>query len=51
MWCPPEFRRVHSSIKRKEDVDSVLYDPDWVRQVNLNKQRIRTEHYNFTGSA
>ena len=25
MWCPPDFRKVHSANRRKEKIDTVLY--------------------------
>ena len=28
MWCPPDFRRIHSSIRRKDKMDAELYDVD-----------------------
>ena len=27
MWCPNDFRRIHSALKRKEDLDAQMY-PD-----------------------
>jgi hypothetical protein len=37
MWCPPDFRRVHTSIRRKEKIDSVMYDADMLQKLNIDK--------------
>jgi len=35
MWCPVDFRRVHSQIRLKEKADAQLYDQDWLQKVNI----------------
>ena len=45
MWCPPDFRHIHSTMKRKEQVDKELYDEEWVRRVNKEKQSVRSGHF------
>lgn len=37
MWCPPDFRRMHSHKRRKAKIDEQMYDPEWVDQVNRDK--------------
>ena len=45
MWCPPDFRRVHSQKRSKDKIDAQLYDPEWVQKVNIDKQTIKSGHY------
>lgn len=45
MWCPPDFRRIHSMEKSKEKIDKEMYDPEWVQKVNSDKQTIKHGHY------
>ncbi len=40
MWCPPEFRRVHTAQRSKQQLDAKLYDPAWVASVNQAKQTV-----------
>ncbi len=47
MWCPPDFRRIHSQMRRKSKIDAELYDPAWVEKVNQDKQTIKTGHYSL----
>lgn len=37
MWCPPDFRRIHSHKRRKQQIDQEMYDPEWVERVNIEK--------------
>ena len=45
MWCPPDFRRIESQKKSKEDIDSQMYDAEWVNRINKEKQTIKSGHY------
>ncbi len=45
MWCPVDFRRVHSQIRRKNKIDSEMYDAEWVKKVNNDKQTLKSGHY------
>ncbi len=47
MWCPPDFRRIHSQRRRKDKIDAQLYDPDWVQSINIDKQTIKSGHYDL----
>ena len=38
MWCPNDFRRMHSVLKRKADLDEQMYDKELVAKVNADKQ-------------
>jgi hypothetical protein len=38
MWCPNDFRRMHSVQKRKADLDAEMYDKELVDKINANKQ-------------
>ena len=40
MWCPPDFRRVASYKKRREDRDELNFDKQWVLENNFRKQSI-----------
>jgi hypothetical protein len=42
MWCPPDFRRINTSLRRKEKMDKEMYDPEWVKEVNRERNTIRT---------
>lgn len=48
MWCPPDFRRIHSSLRRKQKLDDELYDIDYVREVNKDKQTIKNTHVQYS---
>ena len=37
MWCPNDFRRLHSVWKRKADFDAENYDKDVVDKINSQK--------------
>ena len=47
MWCPADFRRVHSQMRLKEKTDAQLYDAEWVARVNREKQTLTDQHYNL----
>ena len=47
MWCPPDFRRMHSQMRRKNKRDEELYDVDLLAKLNYEKQAIRTGHFNL----
>jgi hypothetical protein len=40
MWCPNDFRRMHSVQKRKTDMDEQMYDKDLVAKINAKKQNL-----------
>jgi hypothetical protein len=37
MWCPPEFRRIHSHKRSQQRIDKELYDAEWVKEINIDK--------------
>ena len=37
MWCPPDFRRIHSQKRRKDKMDAQIYDKEWVDKINYEK--------------
>ena len=45
MWCPVDFRRVHSEKRRKDKIDAQIYDPEMVNKVNRERQIIKTGHH------
>ena len=45
MWCPTDFRRIHSAQRRKQKIDAELYTDDFVESVNIDKQTLKTGHY------
>jgi hypothetical protein len=45
MWCPPDFRRVQSQSRRKQKIDAEIYDAQWVEQVNVGKQTLKSGHF------
>ena len=47
MWCPVDFRRIHSQIRRKHKIDAQIYDQDWVERLNIEKQTLTSGHYNL----
>lgn len=49
MWCPPDFRRIHSHNRRKEKIDAEIYDAEWVRKLNVGKQTVNPDrgHYDL----
>ena len=50
MWCPVEFRRLHTAKRSKQQLDESMYDAQWVAQVNEMKQTINkgtTNPYRF----
>jgi hypothetical protein len=47
MWCPPDFRKIHSQKRRKQKLDDQLYDADWLAKLNIDKQTLKTGHYHF----
>ena len=40
MYCPPDFRRVHTFQRSKQQLDASMYDKEWVDSVNKAKQTI-----------
>ena len=42
MWCPNDFRRVHSQLKRRAALDGELYDKESIDKLNKEKQTITT---------
>ncbi len=40
MWCPAEFRRVHTAERLKRQLDESMYDAEWVAGVNKQKQTL-----------
>jgi hypothetical protein len=47
MHCPPDFRKVHSSRRRKDLIDQQIFDAEWVAKLNREKQTPTYEHYNL----
>ena len=45
MWCPIDFRRIHSNRRRKNNIDSQMYDEDWVEKVNIDRQTLKNGHF------
>ena len=45
MWCPPEFRRVHSSVRRQHQRDALNYTQEYVDKVNREHQVIDTRKF------
>jgi hypothetical protein len=45
MWCPTDFRRIHSAQRRKQKIDAEIYDDDYVQKVNIDKQTLKSGHY------
>merc|ERR1712167_491549 len=45
MWCPNDFRRKHSHLKRIAGIESEMYDVEWVNKVNSEKQYNNTGHW------
>ena len=45
MWCPNDFRRMHSHKKRVDDMNASLYDKEFVDKVNKEKQRVSSGHF------
>lgn len=46
MWCPAEFRRVHTQQRAKAQLDASMYDADWVANVNRAKQTPSKGNFN-----
>ena len=46
MWCPTEFRRLHTAKRSKQQLDESMYDKDWLAGVNKAKQTISTGNKN-----
>ena len=42
MWCPNDFRRIHSHLKRKGDLDAELFEKEYVDKINKSKQTLST---------
>ena len=41
MWCPADFRRIHSMRYAKAKLDSEMFDKAWVDKINESKQTIK----------
>lgn len=41
MWCPADFRRIHSAKYAKDKMEAQVYDKAWVDKVNEQKSIIR----------
>ena len=37
MWCPNDFRRMHSQWKRRADIESEMYDKEMVDKINSER--------------
>ena len=40
MWCPNDFRRIHSVLKRKDDLEREIYDKDYVNKINSERASV-----------
>jgi hypothetical protein len=47
MWCPADFRRIHSNMRRKNKIDEDMNDAEWVKKVNIDKQTLKEGHYSL----
>ena len=45
MWCPNEFRRVQSHLKRQRDLDEVMYDKSQVDAISLRNNTIHERRW------
>ena len=45
MWCPGDFRRMHSVWKRKNDLEEEIYDNDFVAKINSQRATISKGHW------
>ena len=41
MWCPGDFRRIHSQVKRKADREADMYSNEFLSKLNSDKARIK----------
>eukprot|EP00347_Sterkiella_histriomuscorum_P009945 403339269 len=48
MWCPPDFRTIHSNQRRQQIRESEMYSKEWVDKVNKEHQTIDTRKYTRT---
>ena len=46
MWCPTEFRRIHTAERSKKQLDEQMYDAKWVAGVNYAKQTLSEGNVN-----
>jgi len=49
MWCPNDFRRVHSFKKRRDDLEAATYDKAWVDRINSEKALVLKGKHIRTG--
>jgi hypothetical protein len=47
MWCPADFRRIHSNLRRKNKIDNEMYDVDYLARLNYEKQALRDGHFDL----
>jgi len=47
MWCPKDFRRIHSFKKRRADLESEIYDKGWVDRINSERALIAVDKFRF----
>ena len=40
MWCPAEFRRLHTAKRQKDKLDELVYDKEWLERNNYAKQTL-----------
>ena len=40
MWCPNDFRRMHSAQKRRGDIDCEIYDKQFVDRINSERAMV-----------
>ena len=45
MWCPKDFRRIHSHLKRKEDMQNEMYDKQQVDTINSQRALVTVGRY------
>ena len=45
MWCPQDFRRMHSVWKRKRDLENEIYDKELVDKINSERATISKGHW------
>ena len=45
MWCPNDFRRIHSHRKRQSDIHNEMYDKAHVDQINSDRAYISSGHF------
>ena len=45
MWCPNDFRRMHSAWKKRGDLESEIYDKAMVDKINSERAYISQGHW------